>query len=82
MIIEGLFGLIFVFVDFIMDLIPSFDFTSLDHVSASVMLLANGLVLFPLDLWIVVFTNIVFWLSTSVLWSVVEWCYKKVPGVD
>ena len=74
MIIEGLFGLIFGFVEFIMGLIPSFDLTALDHVSASVMLLANGLVLFPVDLWLVISANIVFWLSTSVLWAVIEWC--------
>lgn len=82
MIIEGLFSLIFVFVEFVMNLIPSFDLTALDHVSASVMLLANGLVLFPVDLWVVLFTNIVFWLSTAVLWSVIEWVYKKIPGLD
>lgn len=82
MIIEGLFSLIFSFFEFILDLMPAYDFTWFDYESATVALVANALVIFPLDLWLICVLNIVFFLTASLGWAVIEWIYKKIPGVD
>lgn len=82
MIIEGLFGLIFTFVEFVLELMPSFDMTANDYTTGTITLVANALVLFPIDLWILLVVNIVFFLTASLAWAVIEWVYKKIPGVD
>ena len=82
MIIEGLYSVIFNFVGFIIDLIPSFVGTFDDYTGGTITLVANALVIFPVDLWIILIVNIVFFLTSALAWVVVEWIYKKIPGVD
>lgn len=41
-----------------------------------------GLSVFPLDVWVIVLGNIVFWLGVHLAGAVIEWIYKKIPGVS
>lgn len=81
MIIELLFNLIFGLVNFIISFIPSgynlpnWFFSFYDVVS-------NALAFFPRPVFIIVISNVGFWLAAHMGWAVIEWVYKKVPGVD
>lgn len=45
-------------------------------------LIAWALNFFPPDLWAFVIQSIGFWYGIMMLWAVIEWVYKKIPGVD
>lgn len=34
------------------------------------------------DFFLAVIGNIVFWLTAQMSWSIIEWVYKKIPGVS
>lgn len=82
MIVELLFNMIFGIVDIVIGLIPSIVLDTVGGASSMVTLLSYGLYFFPLDLWLVIIANIIVWLGVQGGWVVIEWCYKKIPGVD
>ena len=45
-------------------------------------LLSKGMMFFPLEVWGVVIANVTFWLVAMYSWSIIEWVYKKIPGVN
>lgn len=45
-------------------------------------MLAYALWFFPFQLWVVALGNITFWIITSFSWTLIEWLYKKIPGVS
>lgn len=45
-------------------------------------LLIKAMQFFPLDVWVIVIGNILFWLVLHFVWAVIEWVYKKIPGVN
>lgn len=48
----------------------------------AVSIMSYALWFFPIDLWIIAIGNIAFWIVTSFSWSLIEWIYKKIPGVS
>lgn len=81
MILESIFNLIFGLIEMIVSLFP--DLPDLPNFMAeTISLLSVPLGLFPLDLWVVIISNLFFWFGASFLWSIVEWVYKKLPGVS
>ena len=34
------------------------------------------------DYFLAVIGNIIFWLTAQMAWSIIEWVYKKFPGVS
>lgn len=36
----------------------------------------------PVDVWVISIANIMFWNFGLIGWSIIEWIYKKIPGVD
>lgn len=45
-------------------------------------LLSKGMMFFPVDVWVIVIANIVFWLTILFAWSIIEWIYRKIPGIN
>lgn len=82
MIIEGLFSLLFGVVEIVINLMPSMTPPGVDGVVGMRTLLSYALTWFPLDLWIALIVNISFWLTVQIGWVVIEWTYKKIPGID
>jgi hypothetical protein len=56
--------------------------TGIEIVDVFIASLAYGFVLFPLHLFAFFIGNVVFWLGFHVIWAVIEWVYKKIPGVN
>lgn len=51
-------------------------------VSSCVELIGYGLYFFPLDIWVFMIVNFLAWQSMHMAWAIIEWIYKKIPGVD
>lgn len=45
-------------------------------------LIHTGLCIFPFSVFQIVFGNFVMWQVIHFTWAVIEWIYKKIPGVD
>lgn len=85
MIIELLLTPIFWLLDRILDWLP--DFSYLDplygyDLSGFIDLLAYGFFIFPFPLFMIFIGNVLFWLTLQMGWAIIEWVYKKIPGVD
>lgn len=81
MIIELLFSPIFSLIEIIINLLPN-NIVIPNFISDTLELLKIPLSIFPIDLWIVIITNVVLWYSAQLIWSIIEWVYKKIPGVN
>lgn len=82
MIVEGFFSLVFTLVGLIINLFPKMIIIGQEGFTGAVTLLSYALTWFPLDLWIVILANIIFWIQVQCAWIVIEWIYKKVPGIS
>lgn len=45
-------------------------------------LIANAMMFFPIDVWVIIIANVVLWIGIQFAWAVFEWIYKKIPGVN
>lgn len=83
MIIEFFLNPIFSIINFFISLIPtqtqsSQGFNILDFVD----ILAQAFVFFPFTLFLTCISTISFWLTAHMVWAIVEWVYKKLPGIS
>lgn len=82
MIVELLLNIVFGSVYFITEVIPNTLFNLPDWGIQAIKMLKTGLGLFPNDVWIVCISNGMFWLVVQFTWAIIEWIYKKIPGVN
>lgn len=81
MIIKLLLEPIFFLIKSIISFIP--EGTSIPSwMSYTVGILKYPMSIFPADVWIILITNVAFWYVAQLTWAIVEWVYKKIPGVD
>jgi len=85
MIIEFLLNPFFWFVEFLFNLLP--DMSHIDplsdfDISVFIYILSYGFYIFPFSLFMIFVSNILFWKSTQLTWAIIEWIYKKIPGVN
>ena len=85
MITEYLLTLIFRLFNLIINLLP--DLSYIDplsgfDISGFIYILAYGFFIFPFELFIIFIGNMIFWLGVQMVWAVIEWIYKKIPGVN
>lgn len=53
-----------------------------DWFSAFISVLQIGLYFFPADVLVIIIANVMFCNISLVGWSVIEWVYKKIPGIS
>lgn len=81
MIIGGIFTPLFLLMSFLVGLLP--DGVGLPGwLDSCLELVGYGLAFFPLDLWVFMIGNFIVCQFALHVWAVVEWVYKKIPGVD
>ena len=68
-------------VNLILGLIPNVP-TLPDWLDSFLTLLSRGLGFFPMDVWVILIINISGWLTIQFVWSIIEWVYIKIPGVN
>ena len=81
MIIELLLSPLFLLVSFIVSLLGyggSLPSWSIDFMN----MIQVALTYFPSDVFCTVIVNIYLWVVALLSWSVIEWVYKKIPGVN
>jgi hypothetical protein len=85
MIIEALLNAILNFVGFILGFLPDisgFD-AGADNIPAFVTAIGTaGFILFPSWMFIAIIVNVSGWMFIQLAWAVIEWIYKKIPGVN
>lgn len=45
-------------------------------------LLSYILMFFPVDVFVAIIGNVGLWMGANFIWSIIEWIYKKLPGID
>lgn len=81
MIIESICNLIFVPINIVISLLPS-GLTLPDWFISFASLIQKALFFFPADVFTTVISVVVFCYGSQFVWAIVEWCYKKIPGVN
>lgn len=81
MLIELLLVPIWVLIDLLINLVPEFVLGAYDFLSSS-KFLAYGIFLLPPGFWGLFLSSVTFWMSTHFVWGIVEWAYKKIPGIS
>lgn len=82
MIIEALFSPIFALIESIFALIRIGEIKLPGWMGDTMGLIADAMMFFPVDVWVVVLANVGFWLLIQFGWAIIEWVYKKIPGVN
>ena len=82
MIIEGLLAAFFVFVNYVVNLLPENNQVINYGIGGIMGILGFAFRYFPIGLFTFAMMNISFWLSIQFVWAVIEWIYKKIPGVN
>ena len=81
MIIELILTPLLVAIETLYNLIP--DFPSIPvHLTQAFNILRKPLSIFPYSLWVAILFNILTWITIDFTWAIVEWVYKKIPGID
>lgn len=51
-------------------------------ISSLTALIGKAFIVFPVDVFKLCISNVIFWLSVQMGWAIIEWVYKKIPGVS
>lgn len=82
MITELILDVIFLVLKSFVLLLPTGLFALTDGAVEALALIHSGLCIFPFDVFMMAFGNFMFWQLTHFTWAIIEWIYKKIPGVN
>lgn len=82
MIVEAIISVIFGIPEFILSLLPSVDISGLKDTQGFLRVMSAGLYFFPMDVWVVGIVLAVNMIQFGFAYSILEWVWKKIPGVD
>ncbi|MDR1617371.1 MAG: hypothetical protein LBR98_10325 [Syntrophomonadaceae bacterium] len=83
MLLKLIFDPIFSLLNLILQFIPKMESGEyLVDISGYVDVIVFVFVFFPASLFTALVGNVLFWLEVQLGWSVIEWIYKKIPGVS
>lgn len=81
MIIESILNLLFGLVSVIISFLPS-GLQLPNWIVNFTTFVGTGLSFFPSGVFAILISNVAFWLGVQMTWAIIEWLYKKVPGLD
>lgn len=79
LIITAILAGVFAFVAYIVSLIPNIDVGNVVNISN--VLLKYGLALLPAECWSTFLATIIAFNGYQFTWAIIEWTYKKIPGI-
>ena len=53
-----------------------------EWIADAASIIGIGLLVFPIDVWAGVIGSVISWAGVHFVWAIIEWVYKKIPGVD
>lgn len=81
MIVELLLLPLWAVVDLAISVFPQFTMGAYNFITSS-ELLRIGLFFLPDGFWSVFLSSVIFWLTANFGWAIIEWIYKKIPGIS
>lgn len=81
MILQMIFNPVFILLSWLVSLLPEGAGLP-EWINACLELIGYGLAFFPIDIWVFMVGNFIFWQVAHMGWAIFEWIYKKIPGVD
>lgn len=82
MILEFMFIPIFNLISLVISLIPSAEYTNGGFTNGFYSFINIGLYFFGSAPFLLVITNVLLWTGIELAWSIIEWIYKKIPGIS
>ena len=82
MIIEFLISGFFTIVEGLIGVLPAWSLQTVDGIAGLGTILAYGLYFFPLDVWVVVMGQGAIMIGLTVAYTIAEWVWKKIPGIN
>lgn len=81
---DYIFTLIFSFILSLIHYLPNFDVTGVSFNWVDLLLQCCGYLnsFIGLDIFLVAVGHSLFFWTAEAAWAVIEWIYKKIPGVD
>ena len=70
-----LFGIAFIALLPVLEYIP-------DSIISTLDMIIKAMQFFPLDTWIIVISNIVFWITLHLIWSIVNFILRLIPFLN
>ena len=82
MILEAIINMVMGLIGGLIGLLPAMPDISALNISGLSHILSKVFIVFPFPLFCFIVGNIVFWIALDIIWAIIEWVYKKIPGVD
>lgn len=82
MVTEAVLSFFLSLATFLLGLIPDNTFSFVLHNDTAAEVLGYALYFFPRDLWLFILGDIVFLVGFTSAYAIIEWVYRKIPGVD
>lgn len=82
MIIEGIFSVFFTFIEFLIVLLPFEIESNSGGLESFINLLGFGVYIIGPVTFIAVIGSFITWTTINMSWAVIEWIYKKIPGIN
>ena len=81
MIVQAILNVIMSPIFLLIDLLPGAVVTTLAYIEPP-QIVKYGAYFFPLDVLNIVVTGFSLWYIVLLTWAVIEWIYRKIPGVN
>lgn len=81
MLIELLLMPLWAVVDVAINIFPEFTLGAYNFLSASEWI-KIGLYFLPDGFWAMFLSSLIFWMTAQFGWAIIEWVYKKIPGIS
>ena len=82
MITEAILSNLFLIAKFLIGLLPEALVDAFEGTTALGTVLAYALIYFPMDIWIFGLGAIISMMTITLVYAILEWVWKKIPGVD
>ena len=82
MLIELMLAPLWGLVGLVISLIPSLNCTNGTILQGFFDFLRIGLYFTGSIPFVLVLTNVLLWITVQIGWAIIEWIYKKIPGID
>ena len=82
MVTEAILTVLFAVGSFIIGILPEFVFNVFNGSAGLATMLAYALYFFPGDLWLFALGNILIMMQITIAYAVLEWVWKKIPGIN
>jgi hypothetical protein len=82
MIIDFIFKIIFAPLKYLIAMLPNVSSPPTPGTETWLEIASYSAYFFPMDLLVFIIANWLFWYSAHMAWAIIEWVYKKIPGVS